>query len=152
MTSLIDEPRAFWAKVDKSGDCWLWTAGLNNGYGRYVLNRQKYYAHRFAYELLVGPIPDGFQIDHLCRVTACVNPAHLEAVTQAENNRRSDSISARYVRRTHCGAGHEYTPENTHIYRNARYCRECDRIEKRANQPQATIRQRARRATNRSAA
>ena len=72
----------FWAKVDKTDDCWLWTANRTNaGYGHFWLDRRMVLAHRFAYELLIGPIPDGLTLDHLCRVRACVNPAHLEAVT-----------------------------------------------------------------------
>lgn len=72
----------FWLKVDKSGDCWLWKAGRDtNGYGAFERNT----AHRTAYELSVGPIPDGLEIDHLCHVKACVNPAHLEAVTHRVN-------------------------------------------------------------------
>src|SRR6266496_2265386 len=83
----------FWAKVDRSGGsraCWLWTGKTGrDGYGRIGLGGRgalvRVRAHRFAYELLIGPIPDGLQIDHLCRVRHCVNPAHLEPVTQREN-------------------------------------------------------------------
>ncbi len=84
----------FWAKVDRSGPggCWLWTASTREGYGYFGLGRRDegmVDAHRFAYELLVGPIPAGLEIDHLCRVRRCVNPPHLEAVTSAENKRRA---------------------------------------------------------------
>jgi hypothetical protein len=86
----------FWARVEKRPDgCWIWTGVINhNGYGRYTYARPDgrslaSRAHRIAYELLVGPIPDGLQLDHLCRVKACVNPAHLEPVTQDENMRRT---------------------------------------------------------------
>ena len=138
----------FWRRVEKTATCWLWT-GPNNGVGYGKIKDG--YVHRLAYEDLVGPIPEGFQIDHLCRVRNCVNPEHLEAVTQAENNRRSASMSAEYARRSQCSRGHEYTPENTYIYRNARYCRECDRIKSRARRAQSTIRQRERRAEKRAA-
>lgn len=83
----------FLSKVDKRADgCWHWTAALMpNGYGYFRVStprRRMVYAHRAAYELLVGPIPDGMVIDHLCRNKSCVNPEHLEVVTQGENVRR----------------------------------------------------------------
>lgn len=77
------------------------------------------------YEAFVGPIPDGLQIDHLCRVRHCVNPAHLEPVTIAENVRRGAAAQ------THCKYGHEYTPENTVIHHGGRECRTCNRIRSR---------------------
>ena len=85
-------PERFWEKVDKAGqdECWLWTANKTapNGHGRFLGPGGQVMAHRFAYELLVGPIPEGLVIDHLCRVRLCVNPAHLEPVTAEENIRR----------------------------------------------------------------
>lgn len=131
----------FWAKVNKDGPiplhaphlgaCWIWTGSpINSGYGNFYSERRTFVlAHRFAYELLVGPVPEGLTIDHLCRVPLCVNPAHLEPVTQAENNRRAAEAN----RRDHCPHGHEYTPENSYIApRGDRRCRECDRIHSRA--------------------
>lgn len=125
----------FWVKVDKTGDCWLWTAGmLPNGYGQFDHTT----AHRVAYELAVGEIPAGFHVDHLCRVLTCVNPAHLEAVTPSENNRRGYAapiaaarvIAASKARKT-CKHGHAMTPENE--YRSPgqptwRVCRTCKRL------------------------
>lgn len=80
----------FWSKVDKSGECWLWTGARQNShgvkaYGAIGVNGRSIKAHRFAYESLVGPIPDGMQLDHLCHVKNCVNPAHLRPVTQKQN-------------------------------------------------------------------
>jgi hypothetical protein len=117
---------AFWAKVSKSDGCWLWTAHVGrDGYGRYRCSM----AHRVAYELLVGPIPEGLHIDHLCRVRNCVNPAHLEAVTCKENVMRGVGVTVSLAGRTHCLHGHEFTPENTYLRRRhstlIRVCRRC---------------------------
>lgn len=82
------EVERFWEKVDRQEvGCWLWTAYRNrDGYGRFrPYRRDQVMAHRYAYELMVGPIPDGLQLDHLCRNPGCVNPSHLEAVTEREN-------------------------------------------------------------------
>ena len=85
-----DDRARFMAKVDQSGDCWLWTAHVNaDGYGVFRFDGQMGGAHRFAYRLLVGPIHEGMELDHLCRTRHCVNPAHMEVVTHAENVRRS---------------------------------------------------------------
>lgn len=79
----------FWLRVHKTDDCWLWTSTLRRGYGRFWIAPGRFVpAHRFAYELLVGPIPEGLELDHLCRNPACVNPAHLDPVTHRENVRR----------------------------------------------------------------
>lgn len=120
----------FWGKVDKDGPngCWLWTgAKFSNGYGCITLDRDEEgwhhttTPHRFAYELVVGPVPEGLVLDHLCRNKGCCNPAHVEPVTQKVNVHRAGGAP-----KTHCKRGHEWTPENTRITRNGtRNCRAC---------------------------
>lgn len=120
------EPRY---EVVESG-CWEWVAYRNpvSGYGYF----RGVPAHRISYELHVGPIPPGYQIDHLCRVRACINPDHLEAVTLQENNRRSNSWSAVKIRQTHCHNGHPLSGPNLKITnRGHRQCRECRKNYKR---------------------
>lgn len=100
-------PSHFWTKVDMSSECWMWTGATNRGYGIYHPHRgQRARAHRIAYELVVGSIPDGLTLDHLCRNRACVKPAHLEPVTSRENILRGEGISARNARKTECIHGH----------------------------------------------
>jgi hypothetical protein len=133
----------FWAKVDQHGpdgihsqtgenlgSCWLWTAArVGNGYGLFSVDRRLVRAHRFAYELLVGPIPEELDLDHLCRVRHCVRPTHLEPVTRRENLRRGVGVMAtvaRHAAKTHCTRGHEYSPQNTYVDpRGNRQCRTC---------------------------
>lgn len=113
----------FWDKVEVTGFCWNWTGSLVNGkYGNIAHRGKTLKAHRVAYELLVGKIPAGFHIDHLCRNTKCVNPDHLEPVTQAENNKRSPNWAGN---RKSCPHGHAYTEENTVVLYSSRYCRKC---------------------------
>lgn len=108
--------------------CWRATGSLTpKGYARFKFDDRSGQGHRFAYLTLVGPIPEGLELDHICRVRHCINPAHLEAVTHLENlNRR---VMPELV--THCVNGHEYTPENTYSKPNGkRMCRICKNAEK----------------------
>ena len=121
-------PARFWEKVEKAGDadCWTWTGAKKNlGYGNVRYLGRVLAAHRVAYELLIGPIPDGLVLDHLCRNPRCVNPAHLEPVTQQANTLRGEGRAAQQAKRTHCPAGHPYSPENTYRLAGRRYCRAC---------------------------
>ena len=127
-------------KIDIQEDgCWLWNAARDvAGYGRFRVatgtKTTALLAHRVVYEVFVGPIPDGLTLDHVwargCVHRHCVNPAHLEPVTNRENILRSESASALSARRTHCDYGHELTEDN--VYRmpahpTERYCRVCKR-------------------------
>lgn len=119
----------FWSSVDKSGECWLYVGSTvdPDGYARFYAHGRRHMAHRFAYELVVAPIPEGLQVDHLCKVRNCVNPAHLEPVTPKENNLRSESPAAKNAAKTRCVNGHVFTPENTYVHRGqARTCRTCN--------------------------
>ena len=121
--------RRFWAKVaiDPSG-CLLWTASRSkSGYGAFQYYGRKLRAHRFAYVALVGEIPAGLVLDHLCRVRHCVSPAHLEAVTEVENVRRGEGGRNHRIK-THCPQGHPYDDINTIVRpQGARGCRACER-------------------------
>jgi hypothetical protein len=121
-------------RVDKTETCWNWTgAKQDNGYGRFSLGGKGariVLVHRWAYEQFVGPIPEGLTIDHLCRNTACVNVAHMEVVTRAENAYRGNTNKDK----THCDQGHELTPENVYVppkrptVRDCRTCRRARRL------------------------
>lgn len=109
------------ARVQKTDECWLFDhSGRPDGYCKFMADGKQHYAHRFAYETYVGPIPEGCEIHHICRVRNCVNPAHLKAA--------SDLVHGLLDRGTHCAKGHEMTPENSYFYSNgSRFCRACRR-------------------------
>jgi hypothetical protein len=126
-----DRAERFWSKVEATGFCWLWKESTVRGHGSFFLSRAegKVYAHRWAYEYLVGPIPEGLELDHLCRVRHCVNPDHLEPVTHRTNFLRGYAVGAQSMRRGTCPNGHEYTPENTYVRKDGqgRQCKTCNR-------------------------
>jgi HNH endonuclease len=151
----------FWERVDKRGPipahrpelgpCWVWTGGMHNaGYGYLSACGSKVLAHRFVYELVVGPIPEGLDIDHECHNGSgclggtscphrmCVNPMHLAPATRSANVLRGVGSPATNARKTHCKRGHEFTPENiyTHPGRpNHRECAICMREAEAARPP-----------------
>lgn len=113
--------------TDRSGDHWLWTAHIGiGGYGRLTVGGKLLYAHRVSYETYVGPIPEGMQLDHLCRVTQCVKPSHLEPVTAQTNVRRGTSPGAKALRRENCLHGHPYA-EHGMVVSGRRICGLCKR-------------------------
>jgi hypothetical protein len=122
------QKQKFWRKVDKlNGDagCWLWTGFIRDGYGRFHINRNETprMAHRIAYTLCCGEIPNGMTLDHLCKVTHCVNPLHLEPVTLRENINRGNGISARNYAKLRCPKGHEYDGLRKGNWRVCKKCR-----------------------------
>lgn len=130
---------AFWAKVDKNGPvpshrpelgpCWIWTAFRDrHEYGRVTYRPFTWFAHRFSYTTVFGPIPDGLTIDHLCRVHPCVNPAHLETVTRRVNTLRGATLAATYAARTACNYGHPLREAGP---KKSRICPTCKSIDAR---------------------
>lgn len=127
----------FWAKVSKHGPlwndtpCWPWQGSIaSTGYGVFAPPKRQYgynkLAHRVAYQLLVGLIPEQLTLDHLCRVRSCVNPAHLEPVSVKVNVLRGIGFTAQLAKRTHCPKGHAYDLWNTYIdKRGFRSCKQC---------------------------
>jgi hypothetical protein len=160
IVTVLGEPYAsyFWKKVQKTATCWLWTAAKgSSGYGKFCLTIQgqgrciQLTAHRLAYEMVYGRIPCGLELDHLCRVRACVNPAHLEPVTCRENLARSPlTIPSRFANgegvpnynamKTHCWRGHVLSGDNLYIRPKTGYrqCRECMRMHDRQRKDHKT--------------
>ena len=149
--NLSDLPARFWKKIDFNGplvldtQCWEFI-GANSGgkkpYGVTWDGQRRVKAHRFTWEAANGAIPDGLVLDHLCKVTRCVRPSHLEPVTNTENILRGDAPGPLAIRTNRCKYQHEYTPENTFIRPDG--FREC-RICRRASRRETKRRQRARR-------
>ena len=138
MARRIPTTELFWSHVDKNGpipsyaphlgNCWLWTGNKRSGYGLLFIpgESSRYQAPRFSYELENGPIEAGLELDHLCRVAACVRPSHLEPVSHRTNVIRGISMCALNAAKTHCKRGHEFTQQNTGRGKNGkRYCKRC---------------------------
>lgn len=116
----------FDVKVKKTSGCHFWLAGTNpEGYGRFWNGERLVYAHRWAFERAFGPITEGLVLDHACNTPACVNPAHLRAVTFRENIMRGECMGARNAHKTRCVRGHDLT-DASNLYRDrGRRCRAC---------------------------
>lgn len=116
-------PEMLWSKVEKTETCWLWTHWLDiSGYGIIRCNGKLLKAHRIAYELLIGKIPEDKQLDHLCRVRKCVNPSHLEPVACRENLMRGQGTAALNARKTLCKRGHQFDGVNVNGERTCSAC------------------------------
>lgn len=144
-----DDVGRFWSKVDKTGPippdaphlgrCWIWLTKSNAPYGDFRVGHRTIKAYRFAYELLIGPVPAGLDLDHLCRITLCVNPDHLEPVTRAENTIRGLGGINQAIK-THCPQGHPYDEANTHRTKvGGRACRACARERERVRKRTRSI-------------
>lgn len=133
----------FWEKVLKTDSCWLWQASLlmSGGYGQFTdENGRQVRAHRWAYEQLVGPIPAGIVLDHLCRTPACVNPDHLEPVTPAENTYRAPFAAHSVVNSDICRSGHRRSVTGTYRSPEGKdYCRQCMREQLRRSRARRTV-------------
>jgi hypothetical protein len=121
---LITRIRKSYIKVN---DHWI-VDKHTNGYGKIFAEGKNWGAHQLSYEVFVGPIPKGLYLDHLCRITNCINPDHLEPVTPRENNLRGNSVSGVNARKTHCKRGHELSTENVRIDNGTRQCKPCNNI------------------------
>lgn len=139
----------FWAKVEQQGDCWVWTAcisGRNSpsgGYGSFRLGQRMVRAHAVSYEQMVGPIPEGLELDHLCSNRACVNPYHLEPVPHRVNVRRgrlSSVAGSDHREKVKCPAGHAYDQANTYVDpKGHRHCRTCGAARARSYRAQGAV-------------
>lgn len=114
------------ARIKKTSSCWRWDGPVNNnGYGVIGLRGRKVLVHRFSYELLIGPIPEGLELDHLCRNRRCANPDHLEPTTHKINCLRGIGPPAVNARKTHCPKGHPLEQPNIYGTNGHRMCRRC---------------------------
>lgn len=124
-------------EIDGETGCWVWQGSASKGYGGFNAYGQFTLTHRFAYEALVGPIPDGLEVDHLCRNSLCANPDHLEPVTPQENKRRAME-ARRLVLSTTCGRGHLLEGANVRIdKRGVRICKACKLMRQRRDTARA---------------
>lgn len=129
MNITAESSARFWHRVATDGDCWVWTGYTTQlGYGQVKIAQRCYYAHRVAYTELVGDVPAGLVLDHLCRNPRCVNPDHLEPVPQRLNVLRGESPIAAMARRTVCLRGHSLAVHARVNEKGHRQCRACIRF------------------------
>lgn len=132
LTNKISLPERFERQYipEPNSGCWLWI-GVSNSqkgklrYGYIGHKNKKLSAHRYSYERFIDIIPEGLVLDHLCKITLCVNPNHLEAVTQKTNILRGETGKYKRPIKSHCLHGHEFTKENSYINKNTKRCRKC---------------------------
>jgi len=124
----------FWARVDKTGECWIWTGARNpNGYGVVRRRPKRWLVHAYAWTEEHGPVPEGLELDHLCRNRICVRPSHLEPVTHAENMRRAHEANGTGKYALSCPHGHPYSGDNVRVEkRGYRFCVTCRREQRAA--------------------
>lgn len=118
MDITTDDVRRFWRAVQRTSTCWIWIGShvrSSGGYGRFTFKERLLLAHRFSYEVFVGAIPQGMQIDHLCQRRECVNPDHLEVTSGITNLLRGNGQGAINARKTHCKRGHPFDDANTYL-------------------------------------
>src|SRR3990167_2215457 len=145
-----------YVQPEHNSGCWLWTGHISHyRYGMVGYQKKRHSAHRLLYELLVGPVPAGLDLDHLCRVRSCVNPAHLEPVDRRTNLLRGVGFPARYARQTVCKSCHAYTNGNMTAARKkgrvvGRACKACWRAWYWKNRERINLAKRARRAFKKS--
>ena len=127
----------FWPRVvEQPSGCWLWTGALaSTGYGVFYADSTAHFAHRWAYEAMVGPIPEGLVVDHLCKNRACVNPGHFDIVPLAVNSGRNT-----HAEKVACTNGHPFTEANTYLWRGHRKCRACNRANVARHKARAALR------------
>lgn len=116
-------------------DCVIGRNIQKKGYSQHtrLIDGKRKQGHTVAYIEKHGAIPEGMVLDHLCRNRACINPDHLEPVTQRENILRGEGVAAKNAQKTHCKHGHQFTKENTYLYQGKRLCRECRRLHEKAH-------------------
>lgn len=128
---IVGNCKPVWHDPHLEKPCLVWQGNTQKryGHGQIYYNGRTQMVYKVAYELLVGPVPEGKELDHVCRNPPCLEPSHLEPVPHRENVLRGEGLAAQNARKTHCKRGHEFTPENTYLFpKGGRRCRTCKRL------------------------